>query len=438
MPSSSRLSRWVNRVLAGGTDIREGEGRSVLAAGLLFFLLLTASMILRPVREALGLERGIEVVRQLFFLTLAATILLAPLFGWLVSRVPRRMLLSVSFRICAVILVGFYAALTFFPDTLRDAVSPVYYVFHSVFNLFIASLFWAFMADLFRVSESKRLFPPIAIGGSLGAIFGSLISLRLAESVGVGSLFLLAAIFLELAVWAAVVVTRTRLPLANGQNITQPIGGHLLAGVTALIRSPYILGIAAFVALAGVMSTFLYFTQLRLVEKAGQTVEDRTVLFANINVWIQVATLTAQAVVTGRIMRFAGVASALAVLPCVAACGFAVLAARPTLFVYTLVGAAVKAAQVGVTRPARETLFTVLDREQKYKAKSFIDTFCYRAGDATGAQIELALAALGPGLLPLALSVVPLTAVWVVLSGFLGRSQSRLAGDHGKTKVVSP
>jgi len=362
-------------------------------------------------------------------------VLLAPLFGWLVSRTSRRMLLSVSFRICAVILVGFFAALTFLPDSFRGAASSVYYVFHSVFNLFIASLFWAFMADLFRVSESKRLFPPIAIGGSLGAIFGSLISSRLAESVEVAWLFLLAAVFLELAVWAAVVVTRTRLPLASGQPVAQPIGGHWLAGVTAVVRSPYILGIAAFVGLAGVMSTFLYFTQLRLVEDAGKTVEDRTVLFANINVWVQVATLTAQAIVTGRIMRFAGVASALAVLPCVAACGFAILVAVPTLFVYTLVGAVVKAAQVGVTRPARETLFTVLEREQKYKAKSFIDTFCYRAGDATGARFELRLAALGPGLLPLALTVVPLTVVWVVLSVFLGRSQSRLAGNHGKTDV---
>lgn len=403
-----------------------------MAAGLLFFLLLTTSMILRPVREALGLEKGIEVIRQLFLLTLAATVLLAPLFGWLVSRLPRRTLLSVSFRICAVIFLGFFVVLTFCPDTLRAAVSPVYYVFHSVFNLFIASLFWAFMADLFRVSESKRLFPPIAIGGSLGAIFGSAISSFLAERMAVGWLFLLAAVFLELAVWAAIIVTRTRLPLANGKNVAQPIGGHWLAGVTAVIRSPYMLGIAGFVGLAGVISTFLYFIQLQLVEQAGETVADRTVLFAKINFWGQLAILIAQAVVTGRIMRFAGVATALAVLPCVAVCGFAVLAAAPTLLVVKVVNAAVKAAQVGITRPARETLFTVLEREQKYKAKSFIDTFCYRAGDATGAQTESHIAKLGPGLLPMAVCVVPIAVVWIGLSVFLGRWQSRLAERNSR------
>jgi AAA family ATP:ADP antiporter len=264
----------------------------------------------------------------------------------------------------------------------------------------------------------------------LGAIFGSLISAQLTALVGVGWLFLFAAGFLELALWAAKLVARVRPELPNGSNVTRPIGGHPLAGITAMVRSPYILGIAVFVVFVGVVMTFLYFTGLRLVAAASPTVEHRTALFASINFWIQVATLVAQALVTGRIMRVAGVATALAVLPCVAASGFAVLVAFPTLVVYALVSAAVRATEVGITRPARETLFTVLQREQKYKAKSLIDTFFYRAGDATGAQFEGWLFdKFGLGLMMLALAILPITVVWVVVSIFLGRTQARLSED---------
>ena len=424
------LRRRVNRVLSGSTEIREGEGPSVLAAGALFFVLLTVIMILRPVREALGLSRGIESVRLLFLVTLGATLLIAPSFGWLVSRVPRRMLLSVSFRICALLLLGFFAGLTFFPESTRGAVAAIYYVYHSAFNLFVVSLFWAFMADLFSLEQSKRLFPAIAIGGSLGALFGSLLSSQLADRIGVGSLFVLAAVFLELAVWAAGLVTRYRAPFVNEPGGARKIGGHSLAGITAVASSRYILGIAIFVALAAIVSTFLYFAGLRLVEAASQTLEERTALFASLNIWIQLTTLLAQALLTGRMMRIAGVSTALAVLPGVAVCGFALLVAVPSLLVYAVVSGLVRAAQVGVTRPARETLFTVLPLEQKYKAKSFIDTFCYRAGDAAGAQLELLLASLGPGLLPVALTLLPLAAAWVFLSIVLARTQRRLGRDR--------
>ena len=424
------LRDGVNRVLSGSTEIREGEGRSVLAAGSLFFVLLTVIMILRPVREALVLSRGIENVRLLFLVTLGATLLIAPLFGWLVSRVPRRMLLPISFRICALILLGFLAGLKLLPVSARGAVAEVYYVYHSAFNLFVVSIFWAFMADLFGFAESKRLFPAIAIGGTLGAIFGSLLSSQLADRAGVGLLFALAAVALELAVWTAKLVTRARASQVAKPNRAEAIGGPCLAGITSVAGSFYILGIAVFVAFVAVVSTLLYFTGLRLVEAVSETLEERTALFANLNVWIQLTTLIAQALLTGRMMRVAGVATVLAVLPGVAVCGFALLVAAPSLLVYAAVSGLVRAAQVGVTRPARETLFTVLAPEQKYKAKSFIDTFCYRAGDTAGAQLELLLASLGLGLLPMALALLPLAAAWVLLSIVLARTQKRLGRER--------
>jgi AAA family ATP:ADP antiporter len=426
-------SRFVNRVLAGATDVRPGEARSVLSAGLLFFLVLAVVMVLRPVREAMALSQGIEQVRMLFLATVAATLLLVPAFGFLVAHAPRGVFLSVVYRCCALILIGFYV-LTAFVSTSQSWVAPVYYVFHSVFNLFLVSLFWAFLADLFTISVSKRLFPPIAVGGTLGAVAGAGLAWAWATWIGPDSLFLVAAVLLEAAVWTTKLVARTR----RGQP-GQPrsdkcrIGGHSLRGITVLLHSPYLLAIGLFLVITAVVSTFLYFTELRIVENTAESVRQRTVVFAYINVWTQVATLVAQAFIAGRMMRLMGVGTALAVLPVYAAAGFAVLAFAPTLMSYTIIVSLHKAIQRGITRPARETLFTVVPREDKYKAKSFIDTFGFRTGDAAGAQLEQVARAFGPGLTSVASATAVIAIGWSALGLWLGRSQARLAGDSPRT-----
>jgi ATP:ADP antiporter, AAA family len=416
-----------NRWLLGGNEIRSGEGRAVLAGGLMFFFLLTSLMVLRPAREALGLERGVEGVRRLFLVTVVCTLPLVPLFGWLVSRCSRRRLVGLSLRLCALILLGFYAGLTLLPEGMRSLVAGCYYVFHSVFNLFVVSVFWAFMADYFNLAESKRLFPAITLGGSLGAILGSLISWQLAEFVGVSVLFLLAAALLELAVWVATLFSRTRSATNFSPVDTRPIGGSWVRGIGAVAQSPYLQGVGLFVVLIGVVSTFLYFTSLNLVAAASDSTVQQTALFAHINLWTQLATLIAQGFLTARIMRWAGVAGALLVLPVLAMGGFAVLAVAPTLAVFTMVNALFRAAQQGIAGPAQQTLFTVLDRQDKYKAKSFLDTFGYRVGDAVGAYLERALSMLGFGVFPLAAAVLGVSAVWLVLCRFLGRTQVQLA-----------
>jgi AAA family ATP:ADP antiporter len=439
-PSSSSPGRLASRVLAGATDIRKGEGRAVLACGLLFFLVLAAVMVLRPVREAMGLQKGIENVRSLFLYTVGVTLLLVPGFGYLVSRVRRRVFLAVSFRGCALMLLGFYLCLTSFPEPVGRVAAQLYYVYHSVFNLLVVSIFWAFMADLFSVGESKRLFPAIAVGGTLGAITGStvswaiprLISQAVPGRTGTALLFLVAVVLLEAAVWAAVLVARTRSATAAEPTEARLIGGRALAGITSLLHSPYLLGIASLILLSAVVSTFFYFTGLRIVEAATSSVGERTVLFAEIDFWTQLGTLLAQAFLAGRIMRWLGVGTALAALPLVSAIDFGVLAVAPistlsVLTVYVVVNTTYRAVERGITVPARETLFTVLEPAEKYKAKSLLDTVGYRAGDASGAQLERWLAGLGGGLNALALAVLPLALGWAALSLLLGRAQSRLA-----------
>ncbi len=429
--STHSLARFVSRVLAGATDIHHGEGRAVAASGLLFFLVLAAIMVLRPVREAMGLQEGIENVRTLFLYTVGVTLLLVPAFGYLVSRVRRRVFLAVCFHCCALILLGFCLCLTVFPGPVARWAEQIYYVYHSVFNLFVVSIFWAFMADLFRVSESKRLFPAIAVGGTLGAIAGSMISSIVPKHVNgraaVALLFMVAIVLLESAVWTAALVARTRGASAAARNDIRPIGGHALGGITELLRSPYLLGIVLMILPGAVISTFFYFTGMRIVDAVAHSVEERTVLFAEINLWTQVGTLVAQAFLAGRIMRVLGVGTALAVLPLSAVTGFAVLAAAPVLTAYIVINTIYRAVQRGIARPARETLFTVVGREEKYKAKSLLDTVGFRAGDAGGAQIECALATLGWGLAALALAVLPMALFWAALCLLLGRAQSRMA-----------
>jgi AAA family ATP:ADP antiporter len=335
--------------------------------------------------------------------------------------------LSVSYRCCALILLGFYVLVAHVPGP-PAAVAAAYYVFHSVFNLFLVSLFWALMVDLFTVSVSKRLFPAIAVGGTLGAIAGAALSWAWSAWVGPATLFLVAAVLLEAAVWTSKLVVRTRC----GQQVRPPsdeqrIGGHSLRAITVLWRSPYLVEIALFLMMTAVVSTFLYFSELRIVKATAESIRGRTVMFACINVWTQVATLMAQAFIAGRIMRLTGVGTALAILPVYAVGGFAALAVAPTLVIYTIVASLHKAIQRGITRPARETLFTVVPREDKYKAKSFIDTFGFRTGDAAGAQLECIIRGLGHGVTSLACAMAVIAAVWSAIAFWLGRKQAELA-----------
>jgi AAA family ATP:ADP antiporter len=194
-----------------------------------------------------------------------------------------------------------------------------------------------------------------------------------------------------------------------------------------LLHSPYLVAIGLFLLMTAVVSTFLYFTELRIVKAAAESVRERTVVFAYINVWTQVATLVAQAFIAGRIMRLMGVGAALAILPVYAVGGFAILAVAPTLMTYTIVASLHKAIQRGITRPARETLFTVVSREDKYKAKSFIDTFGFRTGDAAGAQLEGFVRGFGHGVAGLALAMSAIAAFWSAVAFWLGRRQAELA-----------
>lgn len=427
--------------LADLFNLRRGEAGPVLVAALFFFCVLTALMLLRPARDALGMSRGIESVRWLFIGTALATLLVNPAFGWLVSRFRRLQFIAATYAFFALGLCGFWALLQFAPEAVGERSGQVFYVWFSVFNLFSTMVFWALMADRFASDQGKRLFAPVAVGGTLGAIFGPWLAGRLAGPLGTPSLLLVSAGFLlaAIALARALVHLRSDQPGGTARDSARPadesvrIGGSAWTGIRATFASPYLLGIAGYVLLMTVVATFIYFTRLQMVAAAESDLDARTSLFANIDMWTQIAVLALQLALSGHIIRSLGMPFALAVLPAAMALGFAGLAVYGSFAVLVLLEAANRALQRGLARPAREALFTVVGREDKYKAKAFVDTFVYRTGDVVGAQVEGLLGRIGLALGGLAAVVVPLAAVWAALGIWLGREQQRRAGEPRAT-----
>jgi len=425
-------------ILKRFTNIRRGEVPSALASTAFFFFVLTALMVLRPVREALGMQSGLDAVRWLFVGTAVVTLAVNPVFGLLVSRFPRLYFISATYLFFAASLAGFWAVLTLAPPAIGEVSGRVFYVWFSVFNLFSTMVFWALMADRFSIEQSKRLFGMIAVGGTLGAIFGPWLATVLAAPIGTANLMLVAILCLLLAIgcaWLVAHLQPERLTPAEAEDRNGPptvdeharIGGSAWEGFRAAARSPFLLGISGYVLILAVVATFLYFTRLAMVAELGDDLDLRTMWFARIELFTQVATLVLQLIVTGHLMKRLGVPLTLALLPVTVALGMIGLAVVGTLAALIFFEAAFRAVQRAIMRPARETLFTVVSREDKYKSKAFIDTSVYRGGDVVGAWTEGLLGRLGMGLAGLASLTVPLAVLWGVLGIWLGRAQDRRA-----------
>jgi ATP:ADP antiporter, AAA family len=411
-------------------NLRRGEVLPVLYSAAFFFCVLAALMVLRPARDALGMQRGIDEVRWLFFGTAFVTLMFNPLFGWLVSRYRRLQFLGVSYGFFAASLIGFYGLLVYAPAAVGERSGQVFYVWFSVFNFFATMLFWALMADRYTLEQSKRFFPLVAAGGTLGAMVGPWLASTLAAPLGTAALLLIAVGFLLLAMVAAIAVARSQKhsPAPAGERetpIDAVIGGSAWDGILKVLRSPYLLGISAYVLILSVMVTFLYFTRLQMVAGLETGLDERTTWLARIDLYTQIATLALQTVLAGHLIRRIGMPLTLALLPATAALGFIGLAVVGSITALILFEAVFRAVQRAVMRPARETLFTVVARSEKYKAKAVIDTFVYRVGDVIGAQTEGMLGRLGLGLYALAGAAVPLALLWAALGVWLGRTQQR-------------
>jgi AAA family ATP:ADP antiporter len=435
------MTAFVQRIL----NVRRGEVAPLLVSAFYFFCVLTAIGVMRPARDAIGMRGGLDSIRWLFIGTAVVTLAVNPMFGLLVSRFRRMVFIAVTYLFFAASLVGFYLLIAMAPDAVGDVSGRVFYVWYSVFNLFSTMVFWALMADRFSLEQSRRLFGAIAVGGTIGAIVGPALASMLARPLGAPALLLVSASFLCLGVVAAWLVTRLQPAVkAEGAQVSAAsvdravIGGSAWQGIGRVLQSRYLSGISLYVLLMTVVATFIYFTRLQMVAALGEDIDTRATMLAWIDTITQSSTLVLQLFVTGHLIRRFGVAVALMVLPVVASLGFiglAILSSFATLIVFD---AFFRAIQRAITRPARETLFTVVSREDKYKSKAVTDTFVYRGGDLLGAWTEGWLGQLGLGLIGLAGAVVTLAAGWAVLGLWLGRQQDSMRADRTTEPASAP
>jgi AAA family ATP:ADP antiporter len=412
--------------------VRAGEGRAVFWSFAYFFSLLGGYYILRPVRDEMGIRGGVENLQWLFSGTFLAMLAAIPAFGWLAARFPRRTFVPAVYYFFIANILLFFAA--FRLDVSDVYLARAFFIWTSVFNLFVVSVFWSFMADIFTHRQAERLFGFIAAGGSAGAILGPGAAGLLAPVLGPVNLLPIAAMVLGVALVAIHQLRHWQEPVGGGetgQEHEQAIGGGILDGVRRVFASPYLLGICAFILLYTTLSTFLYFEQAHIVEGAFDSSARRTSVFAGIDFAVNSLTIIGQLLVTHQLVARFGVGTTLALMPVALAAGFAALAAAPVLAVLVVVQVLRRAGNYSLTRPAREMLFTVLGREEKYKSKNFIDTVVYRGGDAVAGWLFAGLMALGLGLSGIALVAIPVAGIWAGTALWLGARHRRLRPEPG-------
>jgi AAA family ATP:ADP antiporter len=425
----------VNRLFKKFVEVRPNEVRALLLGFAFHFIILTAYYIVKPIRDSIAASNRLETLPWMFTATLVVMLIANTIFAAIVARMERRKFIPFAYAFFILVLALFFALMRTGSPSQQVWTGRAFYVWVSVFNLFNTAIFWAFMTDLFTVEQGKRLYAFIAVGGTLGAIVGAYITKNLIRGMGPANLVAISA-----TLFAVVCVLVRFFP----NNFTQgnktapareePIGGTAWSGLTHIARSPYLSGLAAAIMLYTATSTWAYFQQTTLAGEALKTSADRTVFLSNLEIWVNTITLFIQIFITGRLLKWFGVAFTLVSLPFVSMLGFAAMAIGPSLTMLAFFQVGRRAAAYALMRPSREILFTVLKREDKYKVKSVTDTLGYRVGDQLGAW---SYGGLGPNGLHLSLNAiswiaVPVTAVWCALSVWLARKQGALAAAQQK------
>lgn len=395
-----------------------------------FFCVLCGYYVVRPVRDEMGIAGGISNLPWLFTGTFLAMLAAVPLFGWVTGRFPRRVMLPAVYGFFIVNLLVFY--LLMLNGVAPGLIARVFFVWVSVYNIFIVSVFWSFMVDLYTNEQGKRLFGMIAAGGTAGALTGPTLTATLAVPLGVPNLLLVSAVFLSIAVLCILRLLawdtqpEARLGAAR-QASNGPLGGSVWGGIRAVAGSGYLLGICLYVTLFSLLFTFLYFEQARIVAASLASGAERTRLFAYIDLSVNLLALSLQVAATAKLLNRLGVAGTLVLLPALSVAGFAMLGAYPVLAVLVVFQVVRRAGEYAIAKPARELLYAVLDRERKYKAKNFIDTVVFRGADAASGWLLAGLKVLGLGVVALAVAAVPLALGWATVSWLLGKRQQALA-----------
>jgi AAA family ATP:ADP antiporter len=420
-----------------GLHARPHEMKAVLLAFGLNFVLLGSYYILRPVRDTLATVFGVGALQELFTGTFFITLACAPLFAWAASRLKLTRLLPGMFWLLLVNLLIFYALFRAAPGSRWLAAA--YFWWFSVVNLFLISIFWTFMADLFSPAQATRLFAFIAAGGSMGAIAGPLITRSFVGRIGIDGLLLAAAAGFLIVVGLIHILMREKEKLrvldrqAQQTRLDHALPGNPLRGFALLLRSPYLQGQAAYMLLMTWIATIFYFLQTDMVARTFPAVESRAVAFADVDLFVNASAAVILVFGLGRILQRFGVTASLVLTPLLMAAACLAIAAAPSFFLVQAGRALQRISQYAIARPSREVLFTVVDQQSKYKAKNVIDTAVYRFGDLTAAWLQAGLRAAGLGLAGVMVFGIGVSAVWGAVAGAIGRRYESLSGSRAGT-----
>jgi AAA family ATP:ADP antiporter len=434
-PLRARLERALARIV----ELKPGEFAGLAASFVYFFALLTCYYIVRPIREEMGtMLRGLDenALKYVFVIVFLVMLAAVPVFGLVVTRFEKRRVVPIVYGFFIANLLGFW--LVFSRGAVTPTLAKAYFVWVSVFNLFVISLFWSVMASNWRTDQAKRLYGVIAAGGTAGSLMGPILTSALARIIGPTHLLLVAAAFLILALAIALALPRLFGDTSGAHDEKKPVTlASVLEGARRVFENPFLFRIALWVFLANLLSTYFYAEQAAIVSR---TIADRTArveLFARIDLAVSVLTMLAQVFGTARIIERLGLGATVAALPLAALVGFVLLWASPTLAVIVVVMVLERAVHFSFSNPASRVLWTGVDPDDKYKAQNFVDTVVYRGGDAASGYFFDALGKAGLGLGPVgtAAVVVPMVAGWAWLSFDLARRSEirpRAAAMNGK------
>ena len=427
--AGARAGGFYHGFLGRLVQVGPGEAPVLAWAWLYIFSVLSSYYIMRPIRDQMGVAGGVNNLQWLFTGTLIGMLVLNIPYAFLVKTLPRTRFITITYRFFAANILLFAIALHFADATQTIWIGRAFFIWISIFNLFVVSVFWALIVDTFNSEQGKRLFGFIAAGATIGAITGSSITATLARHVPTPLLLVGAIVLLEVAVFSVRHLSRLSEALnARPQEAaSQPVGGNVFAGITHPFKSAYLANVSLFILLFAITATFLYFQQASLVRDNFHDRGAQTAFFAQIDLAVNVITLIVQLFFTGRIVGVLGVGVTLAILPALTLLGFGALAALPAVSTLVVFQVLRRSSDYAIARPTREVLYTVVPREDRYKAKSFIDTVVYRSGDQIGAWTYALVAMASFGSTLMSAIAIGLAALWLINGLWLGRRQVLLA-----------
>jgi AAA family ATP:ADP antiporter len=423
-------------------DVKPHEFKAVGWSLGYFFCVLASYYILRPIRESLAVGGGPGMIPYLFMGTFALMMVATPIFGWVTSRYSRQTFLPWIYLFFISNILIFWALFLVFTE---GEYSPIwlgrtFFLWLSVFNLFVVSVFWSFMADIYTRIQGRRLFGLITAGGSVGALVGGGATQAFVEDIGTANLFPIAAAVLSVGIicigklreW---ITETTESQSQKTLEFGRPLGGNPFAGITHVLQSNYFLAIAACSVIASLLGTALYMFAAHLVADAIPGETARIAFFANINNWANFIALIGQMFLVRHVVIKFGIGRSLAIMPIISILGFAYLAIDPILGVVALLTIARRGLGFAFSKPPTDMLYSAVTAEEKYKAKNFIETAIYRFGDIVGTwTVQFMMWLSIGGILILTLSIaevsvvmLPFAALWLVLALWLGREYKRKA-----------